>query len=99
MVIRQLEEWEFERLYRALIARARTEPLEASYTVEVKINGAEYAVKVQPDGDNRMAVLQALRVCREEDGVNFELIERDGMLSAFLEILLYQGMTRAGCAG
>lgn len=92
MVIRQLEQRAFERLHSALVAQAQAEPLEASYTVNLAINSAEYAVRVQPDEGNRMAVLQALRVYREEDGMNFELIEQRGVLSAFLEILIYQGV-------
>ena len=57
MVIRQLDQRAFERLHSALAAQAQAEPLEASYTVNLAINSAEYAVRVQPDEGNRMAVL------------------------------------------
>ena len=59
--------------------------------MNLAINSAEYAVSVQPDEGNRMAVLQALRVYREEDGMNFELIEQRGVLSAFLKFRSTRG--------
>ena len=62
MIIRQLKETQFEHLHNALIMKAHAEPLDASYTVNMTINGAEYAVKVQPEQHNKMAVLQALRI-------------------------------------
>ena len=46
MIIRQLKKDQFESLHSSLIRKARSEPLEASYTVTMTINGAEYAVKV-----------------------------------------------------
>lgn len=91
MIIRQLKETQFEHLHNALIMKAHAEPLDASYTVNMTINGAEYAVKVQPEQHNKMAVLQALHIFREEYGPNFELITNGTVLSALLEILIYQG--------
>ncbi len=90
MIIRQLKEKQFEHLHNALMMKAHAEPLEASYTVKMTINGAEYAVKVQPEGHNKMVVLQALRIFREECGPDFELITRGDILSLLLEIMLYQ---------
>lgn len=92
MIIRQLKEHHYERLHNALIKKGYPEPLDASYTVAMIINGVEYAVKIQPESKNRMAVLQAFRIDRDEDGPNFELITRGNMLSSFLEILIYQGL-------
>lgn len=92
MIIRQLKEKQFEHLHNALMMKAHAEPLEASYTVTMTINGAEYAVKVQPERHNKIAVLQALRIFREECGPNFELITRGNVLSSLLEILIYQGV-------
>lgn len=73
---------------------AHAKPLDASYTVNMKINDAEYAVRVQPERNNKMAVLQALRIYREECDPNFELITQGNLLSSFLEILIYQGMNQ-----
>ncbi len=94
MVIRQLKEKQFESLRQSLMLKAHAEPLEASYTVNMKINGAEYAVKVQPERHNKMAVLQALRIYREEWGLHYELITRGDILSSLLEIIIYQGVSQ-----
>lgn len=56
MIIRQLKKDQFESLHSSLIRKARSEPLEASYTVTMTINGAEYAVKVQPEPHNKIAI-------------------------------------------
>ena len=93
MIIRQLKETQFETLHNALMMKAHAEPLEASYTVKMTINGAEYAVKVQPEPHNKMAVLQALRIFREDCGPNFELVTRGNILSSLLEILIDQGLS------
>ncbi len=94
MVIRQLKERQFEYLHHSLMMKAHAEPLEASYTVKMTINGAEYAVKVQPERHNKVAVLQALRIYREEYGPNFELITKGTVLSSLLELLIYQGVSQ-----
>lgn len=94
MIIRQLKATQFETLHNALMMKAHAEPLEACYTVNMTINGAEYIVKVQPERHNKMAVLQALRIFREEYGPNFELITRGNILSSLLEILIYQGVSQ-----
>ncbi|MEM5795439.1 MAG: hypothetical protein AAGU23_04105 [Bacillota bacterium] len=94
MVIRQLKERQFEYLHHSLMMKAHAEPLEASYTVKMTINGAEYAVKVQPERHNKVAVLQALRIYREEYGPNFELITKETVLSSLLELLIYQGASQ-----
>lgn len=92
MIIRQLKKEQFESLHHSLVLKARTEPLEASYTVTLTINGAEYAVKLQPEPHNKIAVLQGLRIYREEHGQTFELITQGNVLSSLLEILIYQGV-------
>lgn len=92
MIVRTLKDWRFKHLNESLMKQAYAEPLDASYTVKLKINGSEYDVKVQPESNNRMAILQALRIERDEEGPNFELITSGNLLSAFLEILIYQGL-------
>ena len=94
MVIRQLKEKQFNHLNKALMMKAHAEPLEASYTVSMTVNGIEYAIKVQPERHNRIAALQALRIFREECGPNFELITRGNILSSLLEILIDQGLSQ-----
>ena len=92
MIIRQLKKKQFESLRNSLMMKAHAEPLETGYTVNMRINGAEYAVRVQPERHNKMAVLQALRTYREEHGPDFELITKGSLLSALLEILICQGV-------
>ncbi|WP_050696561.1 hypothetical protein [Anaeromassilibacillus senegalensis] len=96
MIIRQLSESRFEWFHRSLMEEAHAEPLDAGYTVKLKINGAEYDVKLQPEDDYQIAVLQALRIERNQYGPDFTLITEDNLLSSFLEILLYQGIYSFG---
>ncbi len=92
MVIRQLKQSQYDYFHRALINKAYSEPLDASFTVNMTINDAEYAIKIQPEKNNKIAVIQALRIYREETGLNFELITSGNLLSSFLDILVYQGI-------
>lgn len=92
MIIRQLKESQFKSLNNFLIMKAHAEPLEASYTVTMTIDGVEYALRVQPEQHNKMAVLQALRIYRDEYGPNFELITKGNVLASFLEIMIFQGL-------
>lgn len=92
MIIRQLTPAQYDRLHQDLIQRAHAQPLEASYTVHLHIDNTSYAVKIQPESRYRMAVLQAHRIFREEDGQDFELITQNVVLSALLELLIYQGV-------
>ena len=94
MIVRQLKSDQFDYLYKALTQKAHAEPLNASYTVNMNINGVEYALRVQPEKHCKMAVLQALRIDRDEGGPNFELITGGGLLSSLLEILIYQETSR-----
>jgi len=92
MIIRQLKPKQYECLHKDLLKKAHTEPLEASYTVYMAINNVEYAIRIQPESHCRMAILQAFKIDRDEDGPKFELITRGNVLSSLLEILIYQGM-------
>ena len=92
MVIRQLKPKQFEYLHRDLLEKAHAEPLEAYYTVRMSVDNTEYTVRIQPEDNCRMAVLQAFRIDRSEEGPNFELITRGNMLSSLLELLIYQGV-------
>lgn len=90
MIIRQLNQSQFEALSHFLLKKAHTEPFHASYTVTMTINEVEYAVKLQPERHNKIAVLQALRIHRQESSRSFELITKGSVLSSFFKILLYQ---------
>ena len=92
MIIRQLKPIQFEYLHRNLVKEAHADPFEASYTVNMTINDVEYTVRIQPETHCRVAILQAFRIDRDEDGPNFELTTKGNILSSLLEILIYQGM-------
>ena len=42
--------------------KANPEPWDAFYTVKLMVDGSEYAVKLQPERNQKMAILRALRV-------------------------------------
>lgn len=92
MMTRILSESQYENLQHTLLMKARTEPLEASFTVSLKIDDKEYAVKLQPEQHHKVAVLQALQISRSADGPDFVLITQNNILSSLLEIILYQGI-------
>ena len=92
MIIRQLKEEQYTDLKKALIQKAHVEPLEASFTVSMFIDGREYVLKLQPERQNKFAILQALKIDRRNDGPRFELITKGRLLSSFMEILIYQGV-------
>ena len=92
MVIKQLEPAQYTRLCKALCEKANAEPLEAFYTVGISVSGVDYSVRVQPEEGDKIAVLQAYQIDRDADGQNFALIREEGVLSAFLELLVYQGV-------
>ncbi len=92
MIIRQLSQEQYERLHKDMIQKAYTAPLEACYSVHMKIGNASYVVKIQPERRQRMAVLQAYRIFCNEHGQDFKLITKGSLLSAFLDILIYQGV-------
>ena len=92
MIIRKLKPVQFERIHQELIQKAHTQPLDASYTVNMSINNIPYSIKIQPEHNCKLAILQALRIERDEDGPSFKLITNNNLLSSLLEILIYQGV-------
>jgi hypothetical protein len=94
MIIRQLKPKQLESLHKDLIKKAHAEPLEASYTVDMAINGMDYAVRIQPESRSRMAILQAFMIVRDGNAPHFELITSGNVLSSLLEILIYQGVRK-----
>lgn len=66
MIIRQLKEEQFEQFQHVLNRKAHMAPLEASYTLRMTIDGADYVIRIQPERHNKIAVLQALRIQRTQ---------------------------------
>ena len=94
MIIRQLKHTQYEDFCHSLSKRAYAQPLEAFYTVTMQVDDWEYAVRLQPERHNKIAVLQALQIDRRDDSPNFGLIIDGKLLSAFLDLLLWQGIRR-----
>ena len=59
MIIRQLESVQYDLLCHDLSANAYSLPLDPSYMVSLFLDSAEYMVKLQPEDNNRIAVLSA----------------------------------------
>jgi len=88
MLIRQLKQEEFDCLCQSLLDHAWVQPLDPTFTVTLHLDGREYALKLQPEEGNCVAILQALRVYREEDGPNFDLVLDSPTLSQLWDQLL-----------
>ncbi|MEG0377161.1 MAG: hypothetical protein RR614_01645 [Eubacterium sp.] len=87
MIIRQLKQKQYEDFNKELIKKAYSDPLEASYTVNMTVNDVFYVVKVQPENRHRMAILQACKVKQNKDNQDFELVTKGNLLLALFEIL------------
>ena len=92
MIIKQLDKRDYNRLHHSLMQTAQAAPLEASYTAKLTVNAVEYALKIQPESDCQMAILQAVRISRTADGPNFELITQNHILTALIDLLIEQGL-------
>ena len=92
MIIRLFKKNAYQSFCNSLFKYAHAEPLSASYDITLHINKTEYIVKFQPEPHCKVAVLQALRVIRTDDGPEFELITKNNLLSAFTEIMIEQGV-------
>ncbi|MBU5450049.1 hypothetical protein [Acetivibrio sp. MSJd-27] len=92
MIIRQLKPNDFKFILKQLIEKAQQNPLDASFNVNMTVNSTEYCIKIQPEGCNKLAVLQAYQIERDEYGHLHELITDNNILSALLELLLRQRM-------
>lgn len=92
MIERKLSPEMYQTLRNDLMEKAHAEPGDAAYTVDLRINGVSYAVKLLPAGHCRLVVLQASRMDRYRSGTGDQLITNNILLKAFLEILLLQGI-------
>jgi len=69
-------------------------PLSLQYDIDVNCNGVDYILKVQPVGNRKILALQAMVVYPGSEGIGskkYHLIDDNVMLSALLEIIIYQG--------
>ena len=92
MLIRQLSPHRFSALRRDLLLHAVLTPLDAACTAALKMDGVEYAVKVQLEPNCTVAVLQALRIDQHISSPEFQLITEKRTLAALLDLLLAKGV-------
>ena len=88
MVIRQVKRPQYQKFCAYLEECAEKTPLDASCTVEVRINGAEYRLKLQPEKRGKIALLQAVKITWEDSVRQFELITKGNLLAAILDLLM-----------
>lgn len=91
MILRTVKAEEYEMLKKELPVKAHVDPMDVCYTVNMQVSGVSYAIKMVFAGRCKVAVLQACRIDRSHTGQD-RLITDSGLLVAFLEILLYQGI-------
>lgn len=92
MIVRQLKADKYADFQDQLVTRAQQNPFESSFNVTIKVDRREYVLKIQPGNKNKMVALQALIVERDEYGQLHTLITDNKVLSALLELLLWQGV-------
>ena len=94
MIIRQIKENHWEHVYRQITAFGRTAPLSRQFDIDINCNGVDYILKVQPGRNRTVTALQAMGVYPDGDeigGKDYHLIEDNVMLSALMEMIIYQG--------
>lgn len=96
VVGRQMKEDKYRRLEADLLRYARSKPLCPNYEIDIAFNGENYTLFLQPEQHNKIYALYALRSIYERDinAVNHELITNNLILSALMEMIIYQGVKR-----
>jgi len=94
MIIRQIKENHWEHVYRQITTYGRATPLSLQFDIDINCNGVDYILKVQLDNKRKIVALQALGVYLDGEGIvgkDYHLIDDNVMLTALLEIIVYQG--------
>ena len=94
MVIRQIKESHWTHVYRQITRNGRAAPLSLQFDVDINCNGVDYILKVQPAEKHKLVALQAMGVypdCGGIGGKDYHLIENNILISALLEMIIYQG--------
>ena len=93
MIVRQIKEKEWENVCRQLAALGRAAPLSLQIDWELSCNGVVFVLKIQPERNHKLVVLQATGVypdAKTPDGKAYRVIDDNLLLSALLEIVLHQ---------
>ncbi len=97
MIIRQIEENHWEHVFRHVTKYGRATPMSLQYDIDINCNGVDYILKVQPERKRKIVALQALGVYPDSKGTggkDYRLVQDNVMLSALLEIIIYQGANK-----
>lgn len=94
MIGRRLNMDKYRNLQEDLLKNAHIKPLCPIYEVDIVFNNESYCLYLQPERHNKIYALYALRSAhkREKNAVNHKLITDNLILSALLEMVLYQGV-------
>ena len=98
MVIREIKGSHWGHVYSHVSRFGRATPMSLQYDVDVNCNGVDYVLRVQAEkGGHRLIALQAVGVYPDDDGVGgkrYRMIDDNVMISALLEIIIFQGANR-----
>ena len=90
MVGRKLKQAQYGALQTMLLREGRQRPLCPICELELRVDGVRYTLFLQPERHNQVYLLYALR------GAQGAPITDNLVLSALLELVIYQGVTAAG---
>ncbi len=92
MILRQMKQKHYDLFCKELQEKAFSAPLDASYTATLNVDGVQYTVRIQPEKNRKVAILQAVQTKQGEDGPKYALITGSAVLISLLELLIYQGI-------
>lgn len=85
MFIRQFKQEQFNRVCRIIEQKGHRDPMDAFYTMTVKVDDWMYYLRVLPIRHCKIAVLQTIRRDPEQEQ-SWDLFTQRSLLSALLEI-------------
>ena len=97
MIIRHIKENHWEHVFRHITTYGRAAPMSLQFDLDINCNGVDYILKVQPDRKRKLVALQAMGLYPDSEGIGgkvYRLVKDNLMLSALLEIIIYQGANK-----
>lgn len=97
MIIRRIKENYWKHVYNQITTYGRAAPMSLQFDVDINCNGVDYILKVQPKKKRRIVALQALGVYADSENADqkdYRLIEDNLILTALLEIIIFQGANK-----
>lgn len=94
MIIRTLKEQDYILLQRHLSQMAFVQPYDASYTIPLNVDDSCYHLRLQLGRGFKVAALQAVKIDRRGSEQEYILITGGQILSALLELYLYQNIRK-----